>query len=32
MGAELGWDEARVSLEARRFDQQESTEYVPSDG
>jgi glycerol-3-phosphate dehydrogenase len=32
MGAELGWDAARVSLEARRFDQQESTEYVPSDG
>ena len=31
MGAELGWDEARVALEARRFDQEARAEYVPGD-
>jgi glycerol-3-phosphate dehydrogenase len=31
MSAELGWDEARVALEARRFDEQASAEYVPAD-
>ena len=31
MGAELGWDEARVALEARRFDQEARVEYVPGD-
>src|SRR5262249_8303564 len=32
MGAELGWDEDRVALEARRFDQEAQAEYVPGDG
>jgi glycerol-3-phosphate dehydrogenase len=32
MGAELGWDETRVALEARRFDQEVQAEYVPGDG
>jgi hypothetical protein len=31
MGAELGWDEARVALEARRFDEEALAEYVPGD-
>ena len=31
MGAELSWDEARVALEARRFDQEARAEYVPGD-
>jgi glycerol-3-phosphate dehydrogenase len=31
MGAELGWDEARVALEARRFDHEARAEYVPGD-
>ena len=31
MGAELSWDEARVVLEARRFDQEARAEYVPGD-
>ena len=31
MGAELGWDEARVAVEARRFDQEARAEYVPGD-
>jgi glycerol-3-phosphate dehydrogenase len=31
MAAELGWDETRVALEARRFDEQASAEYVPAD-
>ena len=31
MGAELGWDEARVALETRRFDQEARAEYVPGD-
>ena len=31
MGAELGWDEARVVLEARRFDEEARAEYVPGD-
>jgi glycerol-3-phosphate dehydrogenase len=31
MGAELGWDEARVALEARRFDEEARAEYVPGD-
>ena len=31
MGAELGWDEARVAVEARRFDQEARSEYVPGD-
>ena len=31
MGADLGWDEARVAVEARRFDQEARSEYVPGD-
>jgi glycerol-3-phosphate dehydrogenase len=31
MAAELGWDETQVALEARRFDEQASAEYVPAD-
>ena len=31
MGAELGWDEPRVALEARRFDEEARAEYVPGD-
>ncbi len=31
MGADLGWDEARVAVEARRFDQEARAEYVPGD-
>ena len=31
MGAELGWDDGRVALEARRFDEEARTEYVPGD-
>jgi glycerol-3-phosphate dehydrogenase len=31
MAAELGWDEARVSVEARRFDEEARAEYVPGD-
>jgi glycerol-3-phosphate dehydrogenase len=31
MRAELGWDEARVVLEARRFDEEARAEYVPGD-
>jgi glycerol-3-phosphate dehydrogenase len=32
MSAELGWDDARVAVEARRFDQEVRAEYVPGDG
>jgi len=31
MAAELAWDEARVSVEARRFDEEARAEYVPGD-
>jgi glycerol-3-phosphate dehydrogenase len=31
MAAELGWDEARVALEARRFGEEAAAEYVPAD-
>jgi glycerol-3-phosphate dehydrogenase len=31
MAAERDWDAARVALEARRFDEQASAEYVPAD-
>ena len=31
MGAELGWDQARVLLEARRFDEEAQAEYVAGD-
>jgi glycerol-3-phosphate dehydrogenase len=31
MSAERGWDEARVTLEARRFDEESRAEYVPND-
>jgi hypothetical protein len=32
MSAELGWDEARVAAEARRFDEEVRAEYVPGNG
>ena len=31
MSAELGWDDARVGLEAQRFDDEARAEYVPGD-
>jgi glycerol-3-phosphate dehydrogenase len=31
MGSELGWDDTRVALEARRFDEEARAEYVPGD-
>jgi glycerol-3-phosphate dehydrogenase len=31
MGAELGWDEGRVVLEAQRFDEEARAEYAPGD-
>ena len=32
MSAELGWDDARVTVEARRFDEEVRAEYVPGNG
>jgi glycerol-3-phosphate dehydrogenase len=32
MSAGLGWDEARVAVEARRFDDEVRAEYVPGNG
>jgi glycerol-3-phosphate dehydrogenase len=32
MSAERAWDDARIALEARRFDEEARVEYVPGDG